>query len=178
MEYHPIFARMKAMETTIEVEFSLDNKGKELVFKEVMLLKYKIFHDNLKELAKATDACIKNCPGQECNAIYNRNIEVFERSIHEYNMHFQSNQYTQDERKCFEVVLEKFNKWHSQRVIDTKEAIEWICNNKFYTDCRTVQSIIFDWYIGAFVGTLTDADKTLNDINGDLKGLRFKGVRI
>lgn len=176
--YHPVFQRLQAMERAIGLEFTLKNKGKEIIFKDVLSKKIHIFHDNLYELATQTEECIKTCSTDLCNGVYNRNMQIFDESIIQYNNFFRNNNYTVEEQKCLEIVMTKFNKWHKDRVFITKENIELISCSQFYTDCRSKQAAIFDVYIGAFAETINDAEKTLNELNGDLKGLIYKNITL
>ena len=176
--YHPIFARLKALERALDLEFSLSNRGKEAVFRCILQHKISIFYDNLYELAKITEDCIGKCTSKACNEVYNRNMKIFEESVTQYNTFFLNNDYTIEEQRCLELVMTKFNRWFQPRLERIVDNIQLISDSQFYTDCRSRQGAIFDIYIGTFAETVTDAGKTLNEINGDLRGLIFKGTAI
>jgi hypothetical protein len=77
-----------------------------------------------------------------------------------------------------ELVLDKFNKWHEHRVKRLEETIPLIYGSRFYEDCYTRQAVIFDMYLGTVADMIGDAEKTMNEINGDLAGKVFRGITI
>lgn len=176
--YHPLFTRMDTMIGYIEHGFTLENKGKEAAFKELLLAKFKIWRTHLYELAEEVDKCIPLCENPACNKLYNMNMEYFNKAYADYSkFHYNSN-YTADEIKAMEIVISKFNKWHESRVTSVIASIEDVCSSVFYVDCKTRQSVIFDLYIGAFAETMNDASRTLNELNGDLNGLVIRGIAV
>ena len=78
--YHPLFTRMDTMIGYIEHGFTLENKGKEAAFKELLLAKFKIWRTHLYELAEEVDKCIPLCENPACNKLYNMNMEYFNKA--------------------------------------------------------------------------------------------------
>lgn len=180
LKHHPIFSRLDALKTYINIGFEIENKGKQLVFKDLLVNKIEIWGDLFMEIADEIDNCVTRCettPAQ-CNLLCNTNIIHFNKGLEKYTNYFMNANYTEDERKVLKIVMEKFNRWHRHRVEYIEKAITSVGNSKFYDGCRTKQAVIFDIYIGAFADMVNDAEKTLDEINGDLKGLTYKGVKL
>jgi len=64
--------------------------------------------------------------------------------------------------------IAKFNKWHSDHVTMCLRAINSVLGDKLYEDWFAELRACLDFLYIAFELTLQDANKTLNDLNGDL----------
>lgn len=181
LKHHPVFARMKAYQSYIKTGFFLENKGKQEVFRNLLLNEIQIRHDLLYQLAEEVEACIESCSIEnsvECNKLYNLNMECLRKASELLINHYKTGEYTPDEQKVMELVLTKFNKWHEHRIKRLEESIPLIYGSNFYPDCHTRQAVIFDMYLGTIADMIGDAEKTIGEINGDLKGLVFRGITI
>lgn len=178
LKYHPVFVRINTYKSYILTGFSLENKGKQEVFKNLLLNKLRIRHEILFEIAEEIEKCTNQCEldsEDDCNKLYNFNMEYLRRGNDLHNSYYKTSEYTPEEQKVLETVLRKFNKWHEYRTKYLEESLPLICSSKFYPDCHTKQAVIFDLYLGSIADMIGDAEKTLNEINGDLKGMVFRG---
>lgn len=178
LEYHPLFSRMDALDTYIKNGFHIENKGKEVVFKNLLEKRIAIWKEQLFQLAKEMDECCNNCNETDCIKLYSINMKYYNISYESSSNYYASHEYTCDEQKVLSIVMDKFVTWDRDRSSRMEANIESICNSKFYSDCRVKQAVIFDIYIGYFVDMINDAEKTLDSINGDLKGLVFKNIKL
>lgn len=170
---HNIFLRLDILETHISVSFELPNKGKEIVFKHILIKKITFWRDSLMELAKELNNCREDSIDL-CELVLKHDKEMKSRMQNFYN----NADYTADEKTVLTIVMEKFYKWHYPRVQYANNSILSICNSPFYTSNVVRSSVIFDMYVGVFIDMLSDAESTLNSINGDLNGLEFRGYVI
>lgn len=179
--YHPVLARLKAYKNYLNLDFTIKNKGKEVVFKDLLINNIDTWSKTLYELAEEVESCIEECPfdaDQECNKLYNVNMEYLQLGIERFGAYYKNSNYTREEQDLLDIVMGKFNKWYSHRIQYVENSLLLVCNSKFYGNCYTKQAVIFDMYLGMFADMLGDAEKTLNDINGDLTGRTFRGITI
>lgn len=171
---HPVFARILALKFHLNYSFTLINKGKEEVFRDMLNSKLDIWSKLLKEMCEAVDS------GEIDNQtdLYNENIKVFQQALETHSSYYLNNRYSPDEQKVLCIVMDKFNKWHYRRIENTPSMIQSICDSVFYNDVKTKAAVILDTYLSEFINTIQDAQMTLNEINGDLKGLVFRNYTV
>jgi hypothetical protein len=168
---HPLFSRIQALKQHLNYSFTLANKGKEEVFRDILNAKMDIWYDLLKEICENID----DGKISDSTDLYNEHMKLFHNAIELHSVYYVNHRYTPDEQKALGIVMEKFNKWHYKRIENTPDMLANICNSVFYTDVRTKAAVILDTYLSEFISTIQDAQMTLNELNGDLKGLVFKG---
>ena len=181
MSNHVLFDRIRSHERRVESSFSLENKGKELIWKDVLSHKFQIWEKHLRTLASETEECMKSCKNQQrtCELFYTRNMRYFNLAMNDFSNYYKTNEYSADEQKSLEITLTKFAIWHENRVTFMEDRIKEISDDTLaYGTCYQKQIAIFDAYLFAFSDTFKDAQVTIEHINGDLKGLVFKGVTI
>ena len=83
-----------------------------------------------------------------------------------------------EEKKALDIVMSKYDNWERDYTENLLCNISTCCNNQFYNSLDTKASVIFDIYLTCAVEVINSAQKTLDSLNGDLKGLVFKGVRL
>ena len=86
--------------------------------------------------------------------------------------------YTIEDQHVLDIVMSKYEKWnvsHNQYIL---ENISICCNSPFYNTIQIKASVILDIYLTCAVEIINSAQKTLDSLNGDLKGLVFKGVKM
>jgi hypothetical protein len=172
---HHVFTRLEVLKNHISVNFSVQNKGKELVFKELLNNNLDIWKENLKELADILDT---NCESMDNVAFQNTILNQFEKGLVSFSSFYQTESYTNDEQEVLKIVMKKFNKWNYKRVDSFRDTLMIVCTTQFYLDKKVKSAVIFDMYISFFVDTIYDAENTLGELNGDLRGCIFKGITI
>lgn len=171
---HPFFVRVDMLKNHIQLYFTLENKGKEAIFKDILSNMLDITKNHLHDLTKKIDDSGEDYDHQ---ALYNLYIENFRElllMLHTYYVH--NPMYSNVEVKALDIVFDKFEVLPSARVDFIQDSILSISNSPFYNSNKVKAAAILDLYLSVCIETINSAGKTLNNINGDLKGLSFKGV--
>lgn len=172
---HPFFNRAEMIKHHIDMTFSLENKGKEVVFKDIMMNQIEIYQEFLSEICDRVDR------GEMTTAhdLYNSHVEVIDRITYRHYHYYKDNpRYTPEEQQVLDRVMKKYVIWNKPRIDQLQDSVRTICNSPYYTDIYTQAAVIMDTYLGVMVSTLNEASITLGSINGDLSGLTFKGITI
>lgn len=172
---HPFFNRAEMIKHHIDMTFSLENKGKEVVFKDIMMNQIEIYQEFLSEICTSVDR------GEVVTThdLYNAHIEVIDQITYRHYHYYKDNpRYTHEEQQVLDRVMKKYVIWNKPRIDHLQESLRTICNSPYYTDIYTQAAVIMDTYLGVMVSTLNEASITLGSINGDLSGLTFKGITI
>jgi len=172
---HPFFERMKCIRTHIENSFELANKGKEAVFKDILINKFNIVIEEYWKMAEELDRKQNDISETE---LYNILIFHICEEIRRHSHYYVSSAYTQDEQQCIEKVMQKFNKWHSTRMEMVFHTIQNVCASRFYSGILIKSSVALDVLLGQFVEVVNDSEMAFNELNGDLKGLTFKNIKL
>lgn len=82
------------------------------------------------------------------------------------------------EEKVPQVVIDRFNQWHSDRVKQMYEVINDVCDDDAYANNTIRTKIIFDFVVVVINWTISDAKKTLINLNGELNKIEYKGITV
>ena len=175
LKNHHIFSRIDLLRGYIATGFCLPNKGKEKVFKDMLLNYIRIWGNELCNLADKLDAMNENVSQTEFQTVVVKSFTVGNETFKTY---FKSGQYTVEEQECLSLVMSKFNNWNSKRIKLLGDSLISVCNSQFYTTKTIRSAVILDLYVQLFIDMVSDAEQTINSVNGDLKGSRFKGTII
>lgn len=172
---HPFFVRTEILKSNIQNTFTLANKGKEAVFKDIICNLINNMEIVLSELSKRIDK------GQikDSTELYNEHIEALNRIIEKHHSYYKNNlSYTKEDQDILGIVMKKFDLWNQNRIEFIQEQIMSVCNSQFYKTEEIKAAVILDLYFEISVSILFDAEKTLNSINGELKGFVFRNIKI
>lgn len=175
LEGHHIFTRLDTLKNHIDVNFTLPNKGKEILFKDMLITNLNVWNTNLRALAIELD---NKCDQMDSVEFQNTILGHFEKGLQEFASYYRTQNYTHEEQIGLDLVMAKFNKWNYPRVNSFRETLMIVCTSQFYLDHRIKSAVILDMYISFFVDTISDAESTIGEINGDLRGIVFRGVTI
>lgn len=172
---HPLFVRANLNKTNILMYFILPNKGKEIVFKDILCKHMEIFEYHAQILCdKYTDHSIST--GEE---LYVESVKVLNGILQDLRtFYINDDRYYQQEKQVLDIVMSKYNHWNQERQEAVINRMAEISSSAFYPSLNNKMVAILDSLMFAMNDTVSDANKTLNNINGDLKGLVFKGVEI
>ena len=175
LKYHPVFSKIDFDKDLVKT-FEFKNKGKELVFKEILDKHLDFYNEELKDFVDTID---NDANDMDSNELCNRAKTVIS-DIRDDIIAFYKNDrnYTDDEKAALKIVLNKYNNWNFDRDKNMMDMIEHVCGSTFYATTYTKAVTILDLFLFSIAETIEDANKTLNSLNGDLKGLKFKGVEI
>ncbi|MCR3758656.1 hypothetical protein KYB31_06560 [Clostridium felsineum] len=172
---HPFFVRSDMIKSNIQTTFTLTNKGKEAVFKDIIYNLINVFQIELSEISKRID---KN-QLLDSTELYNTHMEVLNKIIERHHNYYKDNSlYTKEEQNILDIVMRKFDLWNQYKINFLQEQIMSVCNSPFYKTEKIKAAVILDLYLGTSVDILNDAARTLNNINGDLRGFIFKNIKI
>lgn len=172
---HPLFLRVRLNKTNIKSYFVLENKGKEAVFKDILCQHMDIYDKHAKIL------CDKYISKEinDKDALYTESVKALDGILTDLRaFYLYDERYSHQERMALDIVMSKYNHWNQERQNDMANRMLEICNSAFYPSLNNKTVAILDSFMFAMNDTVSDANKTLNSINGDLKGLIFKGVEI
>lgn len=173
--FHPVFTRIDFYKNIVLNTFEFKNKGKEIVFKEILVQHLGIYKEILMDLCEAID----NKEEMDTNELRNRSINCISEINVKLNTFYVDNcKFTDDEKKVLDIVIGKYHNWDYGRESRMVDSVETICSSSFYPNTYAKAVTILDIFLFAIGDTIEDANKTLNNLNGDLKGLEFKGVVI
>lgn len=175
---HYFFGKIEHIKNyNIAICFSLENKGKEAVFKEILNKQMELFSSKLYELV--TD--ITNNPEKytQTSALSEKHIFTLNDIYNQlYNFYKIDNAYSNKEKDVLDVVMHKYAKWNIDKYTRMEKTISDICNSMFYHSSTEKTAAILDAYIVALLDQLDNAQETLSNLNGDLRGLKFKGITL
>lgn len=172
---HPFFERMKVLRNSVLYSFEIKNKGKEAIFRDILVHKLDTFIEKMWQVCVKLDSTEEEL---DDTPLYNLVIDNFREAIKEYSVYYKHGDYTHDEVQCIDIVMEKFNKWNCSRMENCMNSIDLIASSEFFDTNSMKMASILDMLLGQFIDTINDAQLTLNELNGDLKGLTFKGITL
>lgn len=74
-----------------------------------------------------------------------------------------------------EVVIEKYSKWSSKNTEFALKAIEMVCFSTVYGDNHKRMDAIYSLFTAMIELTIAEAERSLNELNGELNGIEYKG---
>ena len=171
---HPVFTRIEFNKNMVMTGFEFKNKGKETIFKEILVQHLNIYKETLKDLCEHLDE-----KEMDTNELLNRSVTAISNiMVKLQNFYVNDDSFTAEEKKVLKIVLDKYHTWDMEREQKTLDMISNICGSAFYPTTYAKAVTILDMFLFFINDTIEDANKTLNGLNGDLKGLKFKGVVI
>jgi hypothetical protein len=104
VENHPIFTQFIYWNHYVESVFELENKGKELVFRELLQGNLNIYKDRLCKLHDDT----KNI--HNIVEFKSKHLHIFYGILHELENYFSEKNYSKSEMEVLNLVIPKYNK--------------------------------------------------------------------
>lgn len=171
---HPFFSRADVIKHHIMMTFTLENKGKEAVFKDIMMNQIVIYQQILREVCQKVD----RGEVDDSNELYNLHLKAVDEITYSHYHYYKTMDYSVDEQHVLDIVMKKYVIWNKLRLEQLQDNMRTVCNSPYYNDVHTQAAVIMDLYMGIMVNTLNEGTLTLGTINGDLKGLTFKNITI
>ena len=179
LENHPYFSRVQSVKSEISRTFQLPNKGKEVVFKDILF-------NNIDILMKRNLLLVQRVEKDEeyfkdSTVLYAEHLKNLEEILEDLCSYYElSTGYTKDEREVLRIVMSKYSIWSKERIHNMQDQIMQTCSSPFYADssASVKTSIILDQYLAFTLDLVHSASQTLDKINGDLRGLVYKGITI
>jgi len=76
------------------------------------------------------------------------------------------------------IAIQKFGKWHNERVKYIMENVKDIINSSYYDTEKEKMAAILCSYSFMVDVTIVDAERTLRVLNGELEGKEYQGLKI
>lgn len=76
------------------------------------------------------------------------------------------------------VVVTKFHEWNDNHAEMFLETIDSITMGSCFGSLREIMNAVLEMNMMMLLLTLLDAEKTLGDLNGELTGLEYKGIKL
>jgi uncharacterized metal-binding protein len=174
---HYFFSKIEHIKKyNIAICFTLENKGKEVVFKEILTKQMELFSCKLYDLVMD----ISNNPEKyQSGVLLETHVSTLNDIYNQlYNFYKTDDAYSTREKEVLDIIMHKYAKWNIDKYTRMEKIISDICNSMFYHNSSEKTAAILDAYIVALLDQLDSAQETLSKINGDLKGLKFKGTTI
>lgn len=172
LKQHAFFDRMKYLENHIRFCFTIQNKGKELIFKDILSHYVQVYVEHIDEFISNDFSDLSE------TELSTMMMQCLDKATISFNSYYKNSSYTLDEQKILDLIMVKFNRWHHHKTEQMYRSVEMVCNSKFYGSAEVKASVILDLLLGSFVDTVNDAESTLNELNGDLKGLVYKNIKL
>ena len=80
------------------------------------------------------------------------------------------------DEKIPEIVISKFNEWHSGRITMIYDFLNDIGESNLFDSNVVKTKIAFDFFVHLLNLTIVDAQKTLINLNGQLDDITYKGI--
>ena len=172
---HPSFSKIELYINQVNTTLILESKGKEKVFKDVITNHLRAYESVLHDLALELDAA----PYIDTSVLSIKCHEALQEIIQIHlNYYKDSSGYTKKDKEVLAIVIEKYDMWNAGKINFLVDTMESTCCSNFYSSSLTKGAAVLDLYMVAIISTVNDAYKTIGSINGDLKGLVFKGTTI
>ena len=156
-----------------------DNEAKQEVFKDIMINKIRIWKVLLVDLVKSV-VCTGDCSKCGVSLIESRKLhmDTLSKGIALYADYYkQDNTYTKEQITALNICMPKFNNIHNPNAELVMDMIDITHTNaKYFKHFCPIMSmgLVLDSYKKAFYHMLHDVTDAIDNMNGDLKGLKFK----
>ena len=175
---HYIFNRLQTVKRmNIEINFKLKNAEKEVVFKQILKSQIDCI---LEEVLFIVEDIEENSKKYEHQGAMQERLNLGLNNIFSklYTFYICDSSYTDEDKRTIKAVLDKFYTINKDRVDRLYEGVLMINTSIFYNTPEEKAYAFFDSLISLVLDQLSVAEISFNNINGDLKGLTFRGGTI
>jgi hypothetical protein len=152
LEQHQFFTTMNYW-INVEIDnIPVQNRLKRNVVRCFLKIQFTTFYDNFKKLINDSENF------KVKNSFENIMIECIK-------------QYEEEalNKGVPSIFLDKFRKWHEIHTTITFDAIRSVCDSKFYDSEYERTAAVLDILLFSFRLTIVDAEKSINELNGQLE---------
>jgi hypothetical protein len=158
LEQHQFFSTLRYW-ITVEIDnIPVQSRVKKNVISKFLKIKFSTFDKNFSEFIK-DETNFQNATKLE-NLMLNC-INIYEQEALQKGVPM--------------LFLEKFRKWNEKHTEITFTSIRSICESKFYSSTYEKTAAVLDILLFSFRLTIVDAEKTINELNGELERI-LKGT--
>jgi len=152
LKKHTVFNRLKYYIDFKIPDLPIEHPVKKKHMVNLLTIKYKILESTIK-----SSLCDKDLDAKEIDyaPVLMEAIKSYELEAHK--------------QKIPLILVERFSEWHESKVRTMLDSIEVIKNSTFYKSSYEKKLAILDITMWSLIMTITDAEKTLNELNGELE---------
>ncbi len=149
------------------IDFKIQNiylrdLGRREMFRDIIQIRYQVMKKHITKL----NAEINNEMTQV--EVYTHVTHCLHDWVEESEQHTMRNGVPQ-------VVVEKYRKWSSKNTEFALKAIEMVCFSTAYGDNVKRMDAVYALFTAMLELTIAEAERSLNELNGDLNGIEYKG---
>jgi hypothetical protein len=178
---HNLFSDLKRYRNKVQYNFSVEDKVKQEVYKDLLIKKLDAWSDLLLNLAKTIDNKCTGCNGVTCssglslNELQQMHNQALITGIDRYNNYYNNADYTEAEKDLCRYAIEKFNAMHASRVELVESVISMMNENFSFDQCpKSLTAMVLTSYNAAFILAFKDMDEVINASNGYFIGKDFR----
>jgi len=179
----PVFAYLDTLRMDILYSFKVSHdvsewEAKENTFKDIMINKIDIWKELLSELVESVK-CAGNCDECKVSLVESRKLHlaILAKGISKYTNYYVGKDYTENQVKALNICMPKFNEVHTPNteLVTDMIALTHTPAKYFKKFCPVLaMGFILSAYNQAFLHMIHDISSTIDNMNGDLKGIRFE----
>lgn len=179
LQNHSVFSKLVIMRQMVEYNFIIENeKTRENVIKDLLINKIDIALKHLNKLVIDVEMlCDGKCshPNNELLKLKELNEKCFEDFMYEFNNYYKNGNYTEEEIKCLDYAVKKFNNIHFPAVNSISRTNSIITTEFTFTNClKEMQTLILYAWLNGFTMSLVDSMELIRGINGYFDNKKFK----
>ncbi len=140
-------------------------EGRTLMFRDLLKIKFELWRENILKV------CAMDYEHMSSGDIRQAFTQATLDLVSQYEAKWQQDAVPQ-------VVINKFHEWHDNHAEMFIETIESITMGSCFGSPREIMNAILEMNMMMLLLTLLDAEKTLGDLNGELSGLEYKGIKL
>jgi hypothetical protein len=149
------------------IDFKIQNiylrdLGRREIFRDIIQIRYQI----MKKHIVALDTNVTN--DLSSAATYS----MVTQCLHDW---IEESEYSAIQRGIPQPVVEKYRKWSSKNTEFALKAIEMVCFSTAYGDNEKRMDAIYSLFTAMLELTIAEAERSLNELNGELNGIEYKG---
>jgi hypothetical protein len=176
-----LFSDLKRYRNKVQYNFSVEDKTKQEVYKDLLIKKIDAWYSLLYKLAEDIDKKCIGCNGVNCSSglalseLQQMHNNCLLSGIDAYNNYYNNADYTEAEKDLCKYAVEKFNVMHAGRVELVESVIGMLNENFSFDQCpKSLTAMVFTAYNAAFILAFKDMDEVINASNGYFIGKDFR----
>lgn len=141
-------------------------EGRDAVFKDMLNIKFQLWHDHTKHVVSLVSTKYTYISDSDFEEIWTSGMM---QCAKEYEMEWMQSEIP-------EIVINKFNEWHGSHADILFNTLKNICHGNSFSTKEEQTNAILELQNALIIITMIDAEKTLGSLNGDLTGIKYKGI--
>lgn len=140
-------------------------EGRTLMFRDMLKTKFELWRDNILRV------CSMDYQNMSSADIRQAFMQALLDLVSQYELKWQQDGVPK-------VVVTKFHEWHDNHAEMFLETVDSITMGSCFGSPREILNAILEMNMMMVLLTLLDAEKTLGDLNGEISGFEYKGIKL